>query len=388
MSWNSSYRPNRPNRPHEPAPNASDQNPTGAPDLPRDATSCIAQYQDPAPVYPQTVGHRDLEYRPMMDLCNIGMGCSGTLGPCPLDFTPVDPHAVQQTRINDPTLDGYAAPIDGSLMARCNWEMGLPGDFDPLVNQYIVQPTHADYTDAIPAAASTSGMSKPSTVPYHWEMTFPGALGPHQQPASVNQHATQINNSAFSNTPGKGSLTVPYNREMEPSGALDPYDQATLVIQRVEQPTQMNNPDGIAGVAGASGSSILPPNRDGTQRRLACPLSKFIQAGKPLCQSSPFENFSREKEHVRNKHPIPVYCPRCYSTKFKKQHILTAHLRSDSPCGLQPPRKMHGYDPSKKEHRDIIGQRVNPNKTEEERWIELFEALFPDQGLPASIYAE
>ncbi|UKZ80298.1 hypothetical protein TrVFT333_008055 [Trichoderma virens FT-333] len=156
-------------------------------------------------------------------------------------------------------------------------------------------------------------------------------------------------------------------------------------------PTQASSPDDSLDIIGAPNMCtpvVRPPASDGAPRRLACIFSKCSPEGQPpTCLDKDFENFSRVKEHVRKKHCNPIYCPRCYLTRFRTRREFDAHLRQPIICHLREFKEMNGYNPENKEQNVIIGQRANPGKSEEERWMELFKAVFPGYLPPDSIYA-
>ncbi|KAK5660526.1 hypothetical protein OQA88_13075 [Cercophora sp. LCS_1] len=90
----------------------------------------------------------------------------------------------------------------------------------------------------------------------------------------------------------------------------------------------------------------------------------------------PYYKRSPERAHVYARHVSPPQCPRCWEP-FEDGELLK-HLQQDLPCAVQAERKvLDGYT---KEQEKMLRSRKKARcgMSEEEKWIEMYRILFPD----------
>ena len=87
------------------------------------------------------------------------------------------------------------------------------------------------------------------------------------------------------------------------------------------------------------------------------------------------------REHLYRRHRIPVRCSRCGEI-FKHQDNLNAHLRNQVPCHIRPEEPIEGVT-ADTEKRLKCRKKAWPNQTEEDRWREVYQILFPYEEVPS-----
>ncbi|KAL7929655.1 hypothetical protein V8C35DRAFT_331141 [Trichoderma chlorosporum] len=121
-------------------------------------------------------------------------------------------------------------------------------------------------------------------------------------------------------------------------------------------------------------------------KQFACPFNKWSRDLHRDCYNLRFSNATRVKEHIRNKHMFPLYCPCCYRMDFEQRTQRDEHIRNRT-CKVEPEREVAGYDLAMQEHREVILNKAKP-LTDEKRWKAMWKALFPDCKLPSSFYVD
>lgn len=93
----------------------------------------------------------------------------------------------------------------------------------------------------------------------------------------------------------------------------------------------------------------------------------------------------KTREHLYRCHPLPIRCRRCYEV-FSSEEQLDAHSQSDQPCQRQQDVEfsepaLEGIGLSQERR---LRCRKRSNKTEEEKWGEVYMICFPDApGVPS-----
>lgn len=85
------------------------------------------------------------------------------------------------------------------------------------------------------------------------------------------------------------------------------------------------------------------------------------------------------REHLYRCHALPIHCLRCHSV-FATEELLRAHSLSDTPCQKRPSAqpfgtKLEGIGLSQERR---LRSRKRSNKTEEQKWSEVYRICFPD----------
>ncbi|KAH8653532.1 hypothetical protein BX600DRAFT_515798 [Xylariales sp. PMI_506] len=136
--------------------------------------------------------------------------------------------------------------------------------------------------------------------------------------------------------------------------------------------------------------TVMRPNSSNigkSSSRLACPYFKqnpqrYRFAG--ACSGPGFLTSNRLKEHLFRKHSLPqYYCNRCFAV-FATLPDQSIHLDSEF-CIQKPPEEApEGLD--KDQERRLRSRRNTfRESTEEDKWIEIFQILFPnvkDDNIP------
>lgn len=122
--------------------------------------------------------------------------------------------------------------------------------------------------------------------------------------------------------------------------------------------------------------------------KFACPFYKndptrFTPSR--ACPGPGFSSISRVKEHLYRAHKQPDYqCIRCYST-FMSRDLLEEHQRAATPCKVSVDNTANGINEAQ-----CIQLRKKPNgqKTDVERWEEIYRITFPKASIIPSCYYE
>ncbi|KAK0660058.1 hypothetical protein QBC41DRAFT_43970 [Cercophora samala] len=95
------------------------------------------------------------------------------------------------------------------------------------------------------------------------------------------------------------------------------------------------------------------------------------------CPGPGWEEVHRVKTHLYRRHRLPIQCPRCWDN-FEEDTILQAHLQQDPPCTMQQNRIPHEGFTKDQEKKLRSRKKAQPNMTDEDKWVEIYMILFPD----------
>ncbi|VBB74117.1 Putative protein of unknown function [Podospora comata] len=95
------------------------------------------------------------------------------------------------------------------------------------------------------------------------------------------------------------------------------------------------------------------------------------------CPGPGWEEVHRVKTHLYRRHRLPIQCPRCWDT-FEEDTILQNHLQQDPPCTMQQNRIPHEGFTKDQEKKLRSRKKAQPNMTDEDKWVEIYMILFPD----------
>jgi hypothetical protein len=117
-------------------------------------------------------------------------------------------------------------------------------------------------------------------------------------------------------------------------------------------------------------------------RRFACPFFKRRPAEymqKKSCPGPGWDNVHRMKEHLYRSHEILWQCERCGEV-LENEADLRRHQKSETPCQVRSFVPAGGMT---LERRDQLRSRKRAAgwKTEEEKWLDIYSILFPDDDL-------
>ncbi|KAJ3467664.1 hypothetical protein MRS44_005228 [Fusarium solani] len=120
------------------------------------------------------------------------------------------------------------------------------------------------------------------------------------------------------------------------------------------------------------------------QRMFACP---FYKTGMPIgraCMGPDWESAHRMKEHLLRPHTPksfrdPSGCPRCLEG-FKTKELLAQHLRQEPQCLIKAPEIIAGQL-TLEQAANLRSTRKKSDMSEEDRWFEIYQILFPDHDL-------
>ncbi|KAH7309159.1 hypothetical protein B0I35DRAFT_94893 [Stachybotrys elegans] len=128
---------------------------------------------------------------------------------------------------------------------------------------------------------------------------------------------------------------------------------------------------------------------DGTNRLLACPYFKMDPikfSRSKVCCGPGWRNVYRLKEHLYRKHAPPQnQCSRCLHS-FPSPDALSIHQRHGVICEIHD--YVEAFDRfNPKQHEQLRQRTKHPlNKTEEDKWIEIYKILFPGTKVPSPYY--
>ncbi|KAF7522533.1 hypothetical protein G7054_g12110 [Neopestalotiopsis clavispora] len=122
--------------------------------------------------------------------------------------------------------------------------------------------------------------------------------------------------------------------------------------------------------------------------KFACPFfqkdpSKFTR--RQACTGPGFSSISRVKEHLYRAHKQPDYqCIRCYSP-FMSRDLLEEHQRAEVPCQISNKSPSDNINEAQ-----YVRLRRKPNgqKTDAERWEEVYRIVFPKASVIPSCHYE
>ncbi|KAK0737269.1 hypothetical protein B0T21DRAFT_383278 [Apiosordaria backusii] len=143
--------------------------------------------------------------------------------------------------------------------------------------------------------------------------------------------------------------------------------------------------------AGATDDAIDPRNKkklkqDTTAgRRFACPFFKHNAAKYKLvktCCGPGWRDVHRVKEHLYRRHSAKNSCARCFE-QFDDEAALKAHQRSEEPCKLQK-NNIHEFISEEKEK--LLHLRAKAGSSEEDKWLEMYRIIFPNEKVPSPYY--
>lgn len=134
------------------------------------------------------------------------------------------------------------------------------------------------------------------------------------------------------------------------------------------------------------------PSEDSRDRkRFACPFRKhdarrYSTYSYRVCALSHWETIARVKEHIYRCHRMPVHCKRCWK-QFKNQELLDSHLTVDigAMCELKNGTAPDGIT-TEQERRLRSRKKSSPNQSDEGRWREIYQVLFPNEEVPSPYF--
>jgi len=74
----------------------------------------------------------------------------------------------------------------------------------------------------------------------------------------------------------------------------------------------------------------------------------------------------------------PIQCPRCWQAMDNSDR-LESHLQASPVCDIKEKIMIEGFD-KKQEEKLKSRKRNHQNQTEEQRWKELYNILFPEDN--------
>lgn len=117
-------------------------------------------------------------------------------------------------------------------------------------------------------------------------------------------------------------------------------------------------------------------------RRLACPFFKrnpHRYKDQSKCVGPGWMTVHRLKEHLYRRHMLPIHCYRCGEV-FPSDRLLQLHSRSEARCAVRDDasgeQELEGIDASQER---LLRSRRRTDKTEEEKWRDVFRICFPDE---------
>jgi len=156
-----------------------------------------------------------------------------------------------------------------------------------------------------------------------------------------------------------------------------------------------NDGDGSEGENGKGTKRSKQPvgELDSLRVRFACPYRKrdpqtYAILGKHTrCAIAQLKSVSRVKEHLFRCHLAPIHCPRCWC-EFEAERDLENHLQAEDIC-----HKRNSGDPPRgitaEQARVLRSRKKSPvAQSEEQRWMEIYQLLFPNEPCPDSPYFE
>ncbi|KAH8886091.1 hypothetical protein GQ53DRAFT_828459 [Thozetella sp. PMI_491] len=151
-------------------------------------------------------------------------------------------------------------------------------------------------------------------------------------------------------------------------------------------PYQTTSPDRMRPIPSGRYS---PQTRQSTQDShdsramfLACPFYKKNPVNHHACLGYQLRRIKDVKQHIQRKHSEPTTCcPRCHRI-FDLPHRLETHMFSSS-CEQQPGPQ---YDFISTEQKVQLAQASCRRSSIEEKWLDIWDMLFPRSARPQSVY--
>ncbi|KAK4454189.1 S-adenosyl-L-methionine-dependent methyltransferase [Podospora aff. communis PSN243] len=148
--------------------------------------------------------------------------------------------------------------------------------------------------------------------------------------------------------------------------------------------------DGESGGDKRKGKSKMPMDTSEERRKFACPYYKRDPGKYGKWTSCPGPGWTQvhriKSDHLYRRHALPPQCPRCWEP-FGSDDALREHLREDTACVKQENQTvLAGFT---KEQESLLQKRARKGKTEEEKWREMYQILFPDDDpktMPSPYY--
>ncbi|SCO06426.1 uncharacterized protein FFB20_12598 [Fusarium fujikuroi] len=126
--------------------------------------------------------------------------------------------------------------------------------------------------------------------------------------------------------------------------------------------------------------------------KFACPFFKHEpERYKTIrsCMGPGWTNVHRVKEHIFRSHCEPPFkCFRCHSA-FKTEDELSDHQRQTIPCKVCVPESQdrHGLSTINADtEKRLRSRKTNKSLTEEEKWFNMYQLIFPGHSPPLSPY--
>ncbi|KAH8792296.1 hypothetical protein F5882DRAFT_78225, partial [Hyaloscypha sp. PMI_1271] len=125
----------------------------------------------------------------------------------------------------------------------------------------------------------------------------------------------------------------------------------------------------------------------------ACPFFKYNPRKYMCWRSCPgpgWNTVHRIKEHLYRRHALPKFvCDRCFEP-FQDAHSLRLHHRAEMPCSVreEPQDAFEGVTPAQElQLRSRKRSRIGVRDTEHEKWIHIYQVLFPEETrIPSPYY--
>ncbi|KAI1877478.1 hypothetical protein JX265_003486 [Neoarthrinium moseri] len=138
----------------------------------------------------------------------------------------------------------------------------------------------------------------------------------------------------------------------------------------------------------AARPDAIPASGEPTER-LACPYYQRrpdLYHNKPICVGPGWWKVSKVKEHLFRKHTLLKHqCYRC-GDPFDDIGSLKAHCRLIIACPLKEVPVVEGMDA---EMQDKVRSKKGQSKlTELQKWNDLYQTLFPKEGIPMPYYSQ
>lgn len=163
-----------------------------------------------------------------------------------------------------------------------------------------------------------------------------------------------------------------------------------LKKRKVSSSSSVVSSSSPSGCLCGSHCNCAASNERTTTPKFACPYYQRHPNQRPSSTSCAYPGFPtifRVKEHLYKKHrALDTKCPRCLET-FDTEDALQDHQRARDACELQQARQPSGF--SKDQERQLRSRKRSPGcMSEEEKWLEVYRILFPQDTDKPTPYVE
>jgi hypothetical protein len=153
--------------------------------------------------------------------------------------------------------------------------------------------------------------------------------------------------------------------------------QASLPSRKKVEPDE----DGDEGDDDTDGPTSSTAAARRTQRRFACPYYKRCPGeyhDSRACRGPGWASVHHVKLHLYRRHRRPHQCLRCFEI-FADEQNLMQHQRSVDGCSIREGSLAEGFD-AKQEELLRSRKRKSSKCTEEDKWREMYQILFPEDN--------